>query len=100
MKKHLLFLFVLLPYWSIAQLSNEEKALALIDAFETGDTLALSYISDSIYIQHNLAFPTGKAVLAGLITGSPTGFTTENFRIYSDGDFVYMNPRPLNFTSV
>ncbi|MEL7340316.1 MAG: hypothetical protein AAGM67_07510, partial [Bacteroidota bacterium] len=93
MTKHLLLFCCFLPFLSFAQLSNEEKALALIEAFETGDTLALDYVSDSIYIQHNLAFPSGKGVLEGLITGSPTGFTSENFRIFSDGEVVIMHNR-------
>lgn len=72
-------------------LDNEEKALALIAAFETGDTTALAYVSDEQYIQHNLAFPDGKGVLEGLLTGVPTGFTTATARIFSDGDQVIMH---------
>lgn len=74
-------------------LSNEEKALALIEAFETGDSTVLDYISDEQYIQHNLDFPDGKEVLRGFFTGSPTGITSTNARIFSDaaGDIVVMH---------
>ena len=72
------------------QLSNSEKALALIDALETGDTKALDYVSES-YTQHNLSFPDGKAVIAGLLTGTPTGFTSTNYRIFEEGNYVFMH---------
>lgn len=72
------------------QLTNAEKALALINAFETGDITALNYVSDATYIQHNLSFPDGKDVLSGFINGTPSGVTTENVRMYSDGDIVIM----------
>ena len=52
----------------VPELSNIDKAVALIDAFETGDPTALDYVSES-YIQHNLAFPDGKDVLVGLLAG-------------------------------
>ena len=72
------------------QLTNAEKALALIDAFETGDVNALDYVSDDTYIQHNLTVPDGKEVLNGFINGTASGITTENVRVYSDGNIVIM----------
>ncbi len=71
-------------------LSNEDKALALIGSFESGDPASLAYVSET-YKQHNLAFPDGKAVLAGFFTGKPTGFTAKTHRIFSDGDFVFLH---------
>ncbi len=71
--------------------SNTEKAQALIQAFETGSTDPLAYVSDDTYLQHNLAFPSGKGVLEGLLTGSPTGFTVDIHRTFSEGDIVFMH---------
>lgn len=72
------------------EVSNVDKAVALIEAFETGDPAALDYVSES-YIQHNLAFPDGKEVLAGLLAGRPTGFETQTYRVFEDGDVVFMH---------
>ncbi len=68
--------------------TNEEKALALIAAFESGDTTALDYVSDETYINHNLSVPSGKGVLSGFITGSPSGVTTTVARSFEVGDIV------------
>ncbi len=70
--------------------SNVDKAVALIDAFETGDTAALDFVAET-YTQHNLAFPDGKAVLEGLLTGRPTGFETTTYRAFEDGNIVFMH---------
>lgn len=71
--------------------SNQDKAIALIKAFETGDQTALNYVSDATYIQHNLSFPDGKAVLNSFITGSPTGITVTNHRAFTDGNYVVLH---------
>lgn len=77
---------------STAALSNEEKAQALIKAFETGDTTTLAYVSDDTYIQHNLAVPDGKAVLNGFLAGGePTGVMASTVRSFSDGDIVVLH---------
>ncbi|MGH1338086.1 MAG: nuclear transport factor 2 family protein [Aureispira sp.] len=69
-------------------ISNSEKALALIEAIETGDPAALDYISDDQYIQHNLAFPDGKSGIASLLQGTATGFSVTNHRVFEEGDIV------------
>ena len=83
--------FLLLTFISIpgyAQITNEEKALALIAAFESGDQAALDYVSDAKYIQHNLSTPDGKGVLTSFITGQATGITTTTVRSFEVGDIV------------
>ena len=70
-------------------LTNEEKALALIDAFNTGDSTALDYVSDSMYIQHNLSVPDGKDAIKGFFPGSPIGLSATNARVFTDGDIVF-----------
>lgn len=74
-----------------AQLTNEEKAVALIAAFETGDQTALDYVSDDTYIQHNLGAPDGKGVLSSFITGTPTGITTTTARSFEVGNIVVLH---------
>ena len=36
-------------------ISNKEKAVALLNSFNTGDQTPIAYINPSKYIQHNLA---------------------------------------------
>ncbi len=73
------------------ELSNKEKAIAIIEAFETGDAAVLEFISDEKYIQHNLNFPDGKDVLKGFFQGKPTGFNVEIHRVFEEGDLVAMH---------
>jgi len=88
MKKHLLSIaaVVIVAFTTFGQ-TNEEKALALIDAFETGDQAALDYVGTT-YINHNLSVPSGPEVLQGFITGTPSGVTTETPRSFEIGDYV------------
>ncbi len=80
---------ILCLFWNPLQgQTNEEKVLALIAAFESGDQAALDYISDETYINHNLSVPSTKAVLEGFITGTPSGVTTTTPRSFSVGDIV------------
>lgn len=91
--KHIvaLCLALLFSTSAFAQLSNEEKAIALIAAFETGDQTALDYVSDDMYIQHNLSAPDGKDFLNNFLTGQPTGFTTVTARTFEVDDIVVMH---------
>ena len=70
---------------------NVAIAQALIRGFETGNPAALDSISDETYIQHNLAFPSGKEVLGGFFTGEPSGIEVETVRAFADGDFVVLH---------
>jgi predicted SnoaL-like aldol condensation-catalyzing enzyme len=71
-------------------LSNADKAQAVLKALETLDPKPIeSYISAEKYIQHNLAFPDGRAVLLGAINdGKLAGTKVDVKRIFSDGDYV------------
>jgi predicted SnoaL-like aldol condensation-catalyzing enzyme len=73
------------------ELTNKEKAEAVIRAFETGDSKVLDYISDEQYIQHNLNFPDGKDVLKGFFKGEPTGLDVKIHRVFEDGNFVALH---------
>lgn len=73
------------------ELSNKEKAKAVIKAYETGSSKVLDYISDEQYIQHNLNFPDGKEVLKGFFKNEPTGLKVEIHRAFEEGDFVALH---------
>ena len=75
------------------QQENVDKALALIGTFASGDTELASSLLAEGYIQHNLAYGTGRdafvASVEGLAaTGVPT--TVENVRAFADGDYVFL----------
>ncbi len=40
-------------------ISNKEKAVALLKAIETGDTVAIGYVNAQNYTQHNLGVEDG-----------------------------------------
>lgn len=72
-------------------LTNKQKAMAVINAFENGSTKVLDYISDEQYIQHNLNFPDGKEVLKGFFKDESTGLEVEIHRVFEEGDFVALH---------
>ena len=72
---------------------NKEKALALIGSFASGDTAVADEVLADGYIQHNLAYGTGKAAFISAVeglkaTGVPT--TVKNVRAFTDGDYVFL----------
>ena len=70
-----------------------EKALALINSFATGDTSVADSILADGYIQHNLAFGTGKAAFIAAVEGlnaASAKTTVNNIRAFSDGDKVFL----------
>jgi len=73
------------------ELTNKEKAVALVEAFETGSSKVLDYVSDEKYIQHNLSFPDGKNAIVGFFTDKPTGITVKVHRAIEDGNLVALH---------
>ena len=74
-------------------MTNIEKALALINSFTSGDTSVADSILADGYIQHNLAFGTGKAAFIAAVEGlsaAPVKTTVRNVRKFSDGDRVFL----------
>lgn len=73
--------------------TNIKKALELITSFTTGDkSAAEKYLTDG-YIQHNLAFGTGKAAFIAAVEGlasAPVKTTVNNIRSFADGDYVFL----------
>ncbi len=72
------------------ELSNKEKAVALLTSLETGDQTPVSYINANKYIQHNLAVGDGLAGFGEVLQNAPEGgFKANVVRSYEDGDYVF-----------
>ena len=74
-------------------MTNIEKALALINTFATGDTeKAVSLLAEG-YIQHNLAYGTGRDAFVGSVAwlaSAPVKTTVQNIRAFEDDDKVFL----------
>ena len=71
-------------------LSNKEKAVALLNSFNTGDTTPISYINAGKYIQHNLAVGDGLEGFGEVMKNAPEGgFKANVVRAFQDGDYVF-----------
>ncbi|MEM7574039.1 MAG: nuclear transport factor 2 family protein [Bacteroidota bacterium] len=74
------------------ELSNKEKAIALIESLETGDMEPVSYINPEKYIQHNLAVADGLEGFGAVMANQPAGgFKAKVVRAFEDGDFVVLH---------
>ena len=70
-----------------------EKALALINTFATGDTEKAASLLAEGYIQHNLAYGTGRDAFVGSVAylgSAPVKTTVNNIRAFEDGDKVFL----------
>ena len=75
------------------EMTNIEKALALINTFATGDTEKAASLLAEGYIQHNLAYGTGRDAFVGSVAylaSAPVKTTVDNIRAYEDGDKVFL----------
>ena len=75
-------------------MTNKEKALALIGTFATGDTEAAKQLLAEGYIQHNLAYGTGRDAFVGSVAylaSAPVKTTVQNIRAFEDGDKVFLH---------
>lgn len=75
------------------EISNSEKALALINSFASGDTkVAEDYLKED-YIQHNLAYKTGREAFIGSVkylASADKATKVKNVRVFEDGDYVVL----------
>lgn len=74
-------------------MTNTEKALTLIHTFANGDTKTASELLAENYIQHNLAYGTGRDAFVGSVAylaSAPVRTTVENIRAFKDGDKVFL----------
>ena len=77
----------------VITMTNTEKALALINTFATGDTEKASELLEENYIQHNLAYGTGRDAFVGSVSylaSAPVKTTVNNIRAFEDGDKVFL----------
>jgi len=71
-------------------LSNKEKAVALLNSIESGDQVPVSYINPTKYTQHNLAVGDGLAGFGAVLQALPKNSAKVNvIRSFSDGDYVF-----------
>jgi len=52
-------------------ISNKEKAVALLNSIETGDQNAIGYVNPAKYTQHNLAIGDGLAGFGAVLQALP-----------------------------
>lgn len=74
-------------------MTNIEKALALINTFATGDAAAARDLLAEGYIQHNLAYGTGRDAFIGSVeylASAPVKTTVKNIRAFQDGGKVFL----------
>ena len=77
----------------VITMTNTEKSLALINTFSTGDTEKASVLLAENYIQHNLAYGTGRDAFVGSVAylaSAPVKTTVNNIRAFEDGDKVFL----------
>ena len=75
-------------------MTNIEKAKALIGSFETYDLAVAEEVLTDGYIQHNLAFGTGKGAFIDAVkglAGAPVKTTVNNIRAFEDGNYVVLH---------
>lgn len=74
-------------------MTNTQKALELINTFATGDTETAASLLAEDYIQHNLAYGTGRDAFVGSVAylaSAPVRTTVNNIRAFADGDRVFL----------
>lgn len=74
-------------------MTNIEKALELINTFESGDSEKAASLLAEGYIQHNLAYGTGRDAFVGSVAylaSAPVKTTVNNIRAFKDGDKVFL----------
>ncbi|MEO0341334.1 MAG: hypothetical protein AAF242_19255, partial [Bacteroidota bacterium] len=74
------------------ELSNKEKAVALIESIQTGAQEPAGYVNPNKYIQHNLGVADGLEGFGQVLANAPEGgFKAKVIRAFQDGDFVFLH---------
>lgn len=72
------------------EVSNKDKAVAVLESLENGNKEAIGYINPNKYIQHNLAVGDGLAGFGEVMKNAPEGgFKAKVVRAFQDGDYVF-----------
>lgn len=75
------------------KMTNTQKALELINTFATGNTEKATELLAEGYIQHNLAYGTGRDAFVSSVAylaSAPVKTTVNNIRVFEDGDKVFL----------
>ena len=73
----------------ITMTTNTEKAVELLNSFNTGDAAPIAYINPAHYVQHNLDVADGLEGFGAVMHNAPPqGFSAKVHRAFADGDFV------------
>ena len=74
------------------ELTNKQKAIALIESLESGAKEPIAYINADNYVQHNLAVGDGLAGFGAVIANAPEGgFKAKVVRAFEDGEYVALH---------
>ncbi|GAL20681.1 hypothetical protein JCM19235_3683 [Vibrio maritimus] len=74
------------------EMTNREKAIAVISSIETGDQSAIGYINPENYTQHNLGVADGLAGFGEALQQLPEGSAKANvIRTIQDGEYVALH---------
>lgn len=74
-------------------MTNTQTALELINTFANGDTKKAAGLLAEDYIQHNLAYGTGRDAFVSSVAylaSAPVKTTVNNIRAFEDGDKVFL----------
>ncbi len=74
-------------------MTNTQKALTLINTFANGDTKQAENLLALDYIQHNLAYGTGRDAFVrsvAYLASAPVKTIVKNIRAFEDGDKVFL----------
>ena len=74
------------------EVTNKEKAVALIESLETGAQEPVGYINPNQYIQHNLAVGDGLEGFGNVMANAPEGgFKAKVIRAFQDDPYVFLH---------
>lgn len=76
------------------ELSNKEKAVAVIESLESGAKEPIAYINPQKYIQHNLGVGDGLAGFGAVLANAPEGgFKAKVVRALEDENYVVLHTK-------
>lgn len=74
------------------EMTNEAKAVAVIESLQTGAPEAIGFINPNKYIQHNLGVGDGLEGFGAVMAHAPEGgFKAKVVRSFQDGDFAVLH---------
>lgn len=74
------------------ELTNKQKAIAVIRSIGTGEQEPVGYINAQKYTQHNLSVGDGLEGLGAVLSNPPAGgFNSEVIRAFQDGEYVFLH---------